>query len=289
MAEAENPVAVDARTESDTETRHEKNRQLYEGEESVTYWSEQTGLMPVEGLVFGRHLRKDMDILDLGVGGGRTTPYLSELANKYVGLDYAEGMVEACRRRFPELTFHHADAADLSPFGDTSFDAVVFSFGGIDYLTPPAKRERCLAECRRVLRPGGVLIISRHNPRAIVRLPGRHGQAGSPVSPLKAVVAVPLWAVRRSVRMVPTRAFWQGDGMIEQPAHGFNSPVLPWSRSQRAARGKEGIFTEMATPRRVREELQRCGFDPVQTEGAAYPKSAFPLTTNWYYYAAIKR
>jgi hypothetical protein len=95
--------------------------------------------------------------------------------------------------------------------------------------------------------------------------------------------------VRRSVRMVPTRAFWHGEGMVEQPPHGFNSPVLPWSRSQRAAKAKEGIFTEMATPRRVREELTRAGFEPVQTEGAAYPKPAFGLTTNWYYYAAINR
>jgi SAM-dependent methyltransferase len=271
------------------QTHHEKNRRMYEGHEAVSYWSEQTELMPVEQLVFGRHLRRGMDVLDLGVGGGRTTPYLSELANKYVGLDYAEGMVEACRQRFPDLTFHHADAADLSPFGDSSFDAIVFSFGGIDYLTPPAKRERCLAECRRVLRPGGVLIISRHNPRAIVRLPGRHGQAGTPVGRLRALVAVPLWAVRRSIRMVPTRAFWSGEGMVEQPPHGFNSPVLPWSRSQRAARSKEGIFTEMATPRRVRDELERAVFDHLQTEGAAYPKRAFPLTTNWYYYAAVKR
>jgi SAM-dependent methyltransferase len=270
------------------ETRHEQNRQRYEGQEFVSYWAEQTELLPVERLVFGRHLRPGTDILDLGVGGGRTTPYLSELANEYVGLDYAEGMVEVCRKRFPDLTFHHADASDLSLFGDRSFDAVVFSLGGIDYLTPPAKRARCLAECRRVLRPGGTLIISRHNPRAIVRLPGRPGQVGTPVSRRRAIVAVPVWALRRSVRMVPTRAFWSGTGMVEQPPHGFNSPFLPWSRSQRTARPEDGIFTEMAIPTRVREELTQAGFDPVQTEDAAYPRRSFPLAANWYYYAAVK-
>jgi SAM-dependent methyltransferase len=287
MAEAEE--AGTEQSGASNRTRHETNRQRYEGDETVAYWAEQTGLLPVEQLIFDRHLQRGMDVLDLGVGGGRTTPYLSDLANKYVGVDYAEAMVEACRQRFPELTFHNADAADLSLFGGTSFDAVVFSFGGIDYLTPPAKRERCLAECRRVLRPGGVLIISRHNPRAIVRFPGRPGQTGTPVGPFRAVLAVPVWAVRRSVRMVPTRAFWHGSGMVEQPPHGFNSPVLPWSRSQREAKSKEGIFTEMATPRRVREELDRADFEPLSVASVAHPKRASALSSNWYYYAALKR
>ena len=37
---------------------------------------------------------------------------------------------------FPGLQFEAADAADLSLFADASFDAVVFSFNGIDYLAP---------------------------------------------------------------------------------------------------------------------------------------------------------
>jgi SAM-dependent methyltransferase len=264
------------------------SRQVYEGDGTVAYWAGQTDLMPVERHLFEAHLRPGMDILDLGVGGGRTTPYLSALAARYEGLDYAAGMVEACRRRFPHLTFHHADAADLSRFADASFDAVVFSFGGIDYLTPAGRRRQCLAECRRVLRDRGVLVISRHNPRAVVRLPGRPGQDGTPVAPGKALVAVPAWALRRAARMVPTRAFWAGEGVVVQPPYGFNAPLWRRSRARRGAREGAGVVTEMATPRRVRQDLVAASFDPVAVEGVAYPRRAWLLSANWYYYVATR-
>ena len=38
-----------------------------------------------------------MAILDLGVGGGRTTPHLSSIAARYVGADYAAEMVARCQ------------------------------------------------------------------------------------------------------------------------------------------------------------------------------------------------
>lgn len=265
-------------------------RQLYEGTVADwADWADKTELLPVERHLFGRHLHAGMDILDLGVGAGRTTPHLSGLANRYVGLDYAAGMVDACRQRFPDLAFHHGDAADLSAFEDGSFDAVVFSFGGIDDLTPAAKRARCLAECRRVLRGGGVLIISRHNPRAIVRLPGQPGQDGTPVRGVRALVAVPVWSVRRACRLLVTRAFWVGEGVVDEPSYGFNAPLLPWARSRRASGPpRPGIPTGMATPRRVRQELRRAGFTPVAVEGTTYPRRPWALSTNWYYYVATR-
>ncbi|HEY8526424.1 MAG TPA: class I SAM-dependent methyltransferase [Acidimicrobiales bacterium] len=268
---------------------HEANRRFYDDGHHVAYWARQTELLPVERLVFGRHIGPGMDVLDLGVGGGRTTPFLSERARRYVGVDYAQGMVDVCEARFPHLTFLCADAADLPMLDAQSFDAVVFSLGGIDYLTPPAKRRQALAEAHRLLRTGGLFICSRHNPRALVRLPGMPGQPNSPMGPLRTAVAVPVWAARRTVRMLPTRAFWTGEGMIEQPPGGFNSPVLPWSRARRAARGRAGVFTEMATPARVQRELDDAGFEVVAVHGTPYPRRARALWTNWYYYVAVRR
>ena len=43
----------------------------------------------------------DRDVLDLGVGPGRTTAYLSKLTSGYIGIDYSQAMVDACSRRFP--------------------------------------------------------------------------------------------------------------------------------------------------------------------------------------------
>ena len=55
------------------------------------------------------------------------------------------------------------DAADLGGFGDGTFDVVVFSYNGIDYLHPVEKRVRCLSEVARVLGRDGVLLLSTHN------------------------------------------------------------------------------------------------------------------------------
>lgn len=102
-------------------------------------------------------------VLDLGVGGGRTTASLLDLSHgNYVGVDYAEAMVAACRGRFPQARFEVADARDLGAFGDGQFGLVMFSFNGLDYVDH-AGRLRALAEIHRVLRPGGHFAFSAHN------------------------------------------------------------------------------------------------------------------------------
>ncbi|MGH8521618.1 MAG: class I SAM-dependent methyltransferase, partial [Gammaproteobacteria bacterium] len=41
------------------------------------------------------------DLLDIGVGAGRTTPYLMEASAAYTGIDYSEAMLERCRAKWP--------------------------------------------------------------------------------------------------------------------------------------------------------------------------------------------
>src|SRR5204863_8773607 len=92
---------------------------------------------------------------------------LSRLASRYVGVDLSESMLARCREKFPDLTFTHLDATDLSPFPAASFDVVVFSFNGIDTIPTREGRRRCFAECARVLRPGGAFLFSVHNARYV--------------------------------------------------------------------------------------------------------------------------
>jgi SAM-dependent methyltransferase len=103
-------------------------------------------------------------VLDIGVGTGRTVPFLSAFAGKYTAIDYAEGMVTACRRSYPDVTVRRGDARELD-FAADSFSFVMFSFNGIDYVHP-AERAKVLKEIYRVLKPGGHFAFSSHNLNA---------------------------------------------------------------------------------------------------------------------------
>lgn len=135
-------------------------------------WSETFGLFEAEKVILGRLVDELAGgaLLDVGVGTGRTTRALSAACRHYVGIDYAQPMVDRCRRLFPHLDFRRLDARNLSAFQARSFDAVWFSFNGIDYV-PPEDREQVLRECSRVLRPGGALVFSSHNFYALSRPP----------------------------------------------------------------------------------------------------------------------
>jgi SAM-dependent methyltransferase len=101
-------------------------------------------------------------ILDIGVGGGRTTRRLLELSRDYTGIDYSLLFVERARLAFPGVRILHCDARALGPFADASFDFVMFSLNGIDYVGH-ADRLRILQEVRRVLSAGGCFSFSSHN------------------------------------------------------------------------------------------------------------------------------
>jgi len=103
-----------------------------------------------------------MDMLDIGVGGGRTTRHFAPLARTYLGIDYSTAMITRCKREFPSLRFAVADARRLEFAADESYDFVLFSYNGIDHLDR-GERTMALTEMRRVLRPGGLMIFSSHN------------------------------------------------------------------------------------------------------------------------------
>lgn len=101
-------------------------------------------------------------ILDIGVGGGRTTGALTAISADYTALDYSPEMVAAFSKRFPKLRILHGDARDMSAVADGSLFLVVFSCAGLD-MVGATDRMRILREVRRVLAPGGAFIFSTHN------------------------------------------------------------------------------------------------------------------------------
>lgn len=267
------------------------NLDVYNAGPVAAHYAALDYLSPCESLLFETYLKSGLTILDLGVGGGRTTPYLAKLASRYVGIDYAPQMIDACRQKFPNLEFRVTSADDLSAFETCSFDAAIMAFNGIDYVLPDEARFRCLREIERVLKPGGVLIFSSHNPRAIVVRPSwgktraeglaRRWSGGASVTHLPlnfllrtaaAVFAIArsTWGtLLRSLRRVPTRAFWRGEGNLFDPSHG-------------------GLVTHCATPDAVIRELSRFGYRLLRVLGDDYPRQSGVYVTFWYYYVFAK-
>src|SRR5271167_1848328 len=135
------------------DSKPDPNIPIYNAPAVAEYYAGLDYLTPCERLLFDEYLRPGMAILDLGVGGGRTTAYLSSIAARYVGVDYASEMIAACRKKFPQIEFETENASDLSRFATLSFDAVVMAFNGIDYVIPDESRFHALREIRRVLKP----------------------------------------------------------------------------------------------------------------------------------------
>jgi SAM-dependent methyltransferase len=105
---------------------------------------------------------KGKKLLDIGIGGGRTTKFLLDISSDYTGIDYTSDCVAAARQRFPNTNLLCRDARNLQEFGESTFDFVLFSFNAIDYMIHE-DRLSCLAEIKRVLRPGGWFMFSTHN------------------------------------------------------------------------------------------------------------------------------
>lgn len=226
------------------------------------------GLFPVERMLFARHIGPEADVLDLGIGAGRTTAALVDDLGSYVGIDLAPIMIDAARSHFPGTDLRVGDASSLAAFTDGRFDVVVFSFNGIDHLSGPDRR-RCLAECARVLRDGGTLILSRHNPRGIAEAPRRTVGAGRKLRAMRAAKwwAASLWTL---CRRIPTRAFVVGDGAIDDDHHG-------------------GMRLAMAVPARAIAEIESQQFIVIDGPHGYDPTTAFHTwRTPWYYLAATR-
>jgi SAM-dependent methyltransferase len=232
----------------------------------VSYYAQESQLQPAERELFTKYIRSDMSILDIGVGGGRTTPYLAELSRDYVGVDYSEAMVEACRSRYPDQRFEWGDAADLSMFEDASFDAVIFSFNGIDTLGAEG-RSRCLSEIARVLRDDGIFIFSSHNARRLVVAPVLRG-----VSPVRGILRLGRSAVRTvqfAARTVLSGAYRAGEGYVTDPVHG-------------------GLLMYTSTPETIKPQLRTAGMEVVDVISAGMPDPRPMRSTGWYYYACVR-
>lgn len=109
-----------------------------------------------------------LDVLDCACGKGYGTFILSSRARTACGADLNQRSLEIARRTFARsnLEYVSRDILDLASLGRT-FDAVV-AFEVIEHI-PPAETDRFLAGIRKVLRPGGTLLLSTPNHDVVTK------------------------------------------------------------------------------------------------------------------------
>ncbi len=140
------------------------NRATFAREDVVSYYLNAKDLLPAERSVFQRIESELVNarVLDIGVGGGRTTPYLLSLTQDYTGLDYVPDFVEALKDQYPQARFLSGDARDLEGLEDNSYDFVLFSYNGLDCVSHEGRLD-VIRSVYRVLKPGGMFMFSSHN------------------------------------------------------------------------------------------------------------------------------
>jgi demethylmenaquinone methyltransferase/2-methoxy-6-polyprenyl-1,4-benzoquinol methylase len=95
-----------------------------------------------------------MRILDIAAGTGSSSRPLADAGADVISLDFSKGMLDAGRKRHPDLQFMQGDALALS-FKENEFDVTTISFG----LRNTADTSKALKESFRVLKSGGRIVI----------------------------------------------------------------------------------------------------------------------------------
>lgn len=114
---------------------------------------------------------RDAVVLEAGCGEGYGAALLARTATRVLAVDRDEVVARHARMRYPQLTLVRAEL-DALPLSDAAVDAVV-SLQVIEHLDD---QPAFLAECARVLRAGGLLVLS--TPNRLTFSPG-----GEPLNP----------------------------------------------------------------------------------------------------------
>ena len=102
-----------------------------------------------------------LDVLDVGCGVGLTDAALEGRFGSIHGVDVSDGATAEAAIANPWASYESFDGRTL-PLADDRFD-LVFAICVLHHIDPP-DRSAFVAEMRRVVRPGGLVVVIEHNP-----------------------------------------------------------------------------------------------------------------------------
>jgi len=136
-------------------------------------------------------------VLDIATGTGNVAIPLARAGCVVTGVDIAPNLLEQASARAAEenlrVQFDEGDA-EVLPYADSSFDALVTMFGAMFAPRP----ERVAKELARVLRPGGLLAMANWNPESFTGKMFRLGAKHAPPPP--GIVPPVMWGNDNTVR-----------------------------------------------------------------------------------------
>lgn len=138
-------------------------------EDYAEHFRDELAQKPFDREMLDRLIEKTGDlgiICDMGCGPGQVARYLSDQGAETCGIDLSRGMVERARKLHPDISFQQGDMLSLAGVADNSFAGVV-AFYSIIHIPRP-KLSLALAELKRVLRPGGILLLAFHIGQEII-------------------------------------------------------------------------------------------------------------------------
>ena len=110
-------------------------------------------------------------ICDLGCGPGHVARYLHDHGRQHgvevIGVDLSPAMVAEARRLNPDLRFEQGTMLALD-FADEQLGGIVAAYSIVN--VPRDEQTIVFAECRRVLKPGGRLLVAFHVGTDVVHL-----------------------------------------------------------------------------------------------------------------------
>jgi ubiquinone/menaquinone biosynthesis C-methylase UbiE len=250
----------------------EVNRRAYTSRSVLSWYQDLEIIQDAERTILEKITARirDKRLLDISMGGGRTTALLLPISRDYVGIDYASDLVDAARRKFPQAAIICRDARDLTCFDDASFDFVLVSNNGLDYMVHE-DRITVMQEIFRVLNPQGLFMFSTHNRdyQNFDRLPWQQKHSFEPGFLKNCAHA--LYYLPKHLSLKKHARQSEGYAIINDNAHGYS------------------LLTYYISIERQIEQLAQVGFVDTEAYDFAGTVRESDTTSPWIYYLTRKQ